>query len=203
MGRADPQEQLQLDEQDNSVSRQREVGPQGEAGGLLNPLGPHGQAQDTAAIDGSARAQEADVRQHQAWLDAQARFSELYVKMIVSLAGGGLAVSITFVDKLVSDGPTTAAALLYVGWVCLVVALLTILANVKFALGAIEGALDDWHGVRHRARALSSIHSIDRLDFVSLAFVVLGALSLAAFAGANATGGQHGKNTTTTTNPNP
>lgn len=128
------------------------------------------------------RIQKADERTHQALLNAQAQFSDLYSKTVIALAGGGLALSITFVDKMAPGGVAQWKALLVAGWASLLAALLCGLYTILQSLAALEWEVGHFYDTSTKRPE----NRLSDLNAACAYLVTAGFALLAAFAFVNA-----------------
>jgi hypothetical protein len=110
-----------------------------------------------------------DRRAHQALLDAQARFSELYSKTLTTLAGGALA-----------GGEPRWPWLLCVGWLFLICALLAALFASFQATQAIEQSVGSFYAEPPSDRRYPEINWLNKAGAILLAlgFAVLALFSI-------------------------
>jgi len=147
----------------------------------------------------------------QAYDEAELEVSGRYDKWILTLSGGALGLSITFIDKIAKNPTLDTLFWLKFSWACLVISLLAALLSLVTSQSAI----------RENRKELDLAHSENRapnlsfprwftcitngLNWGSLFMFILGVIFLCIFSFQNidhkiANGGnEHGKNTTQTT----
>ena len=78
-------------------------------------------------------------------LDRQFSNSEAYDKAILTLSGGFLALSLSFIKEILPAGSITWTGLLYASWVLLALAIISTVISFRVSNAAIEGQLAQTH----------------------------------------------------------
>jgi hypothetical protein len=155
--------------------------------------------------------QETYLKTRQSYNEAELEVSGRYDKWILTLSGGALGLSITFIEKIAKNPTPDTLFWLEISWVCLVISLLTALLSLVTSQSAIREnreELDLAHS-ENRAPSLSFsrwfTYITNGLNWSSLILFILGVVFLCVFSFKNidqkiADGGNgHGKETTATT----
>jgi len=83
-----------------------------------------------------------DLKEYRAGLiETQRKLNESYDKLLVTLSGGALALSITFLKDVIGDNQVVCPSLLLVAWVFFVASLGSILGEVLFGIHAHKRAI--------------------------------------------------------------
>ncbi len=126
------------------------------------------------------------VRHHESLLDAHAKLSEEFPKMLLLMSGGALGLSVTFLEKL-APKPRTHTGWLLVAWALLVICLIAVVASVLLSMSAVRAILDQWEAhILGRNVATLRTKWVARLNVVAGGAVVAGLAVLALFAFLNA-----------------
>lgn len=118
---------------------------------------------------------------------ADQKASEAYDKTIMTLSGGALGLSVTFLKDIVGDSKRVSVCWLEASWMCLTVSLLLILASMLFSQWALRKAINqvDTRTLDHeQAGGLLSFCTASLNVFAGL-LCVAGIMLLAWFSLAN------------------
>jgi len=74
-------------------------------------------------------------------IDTQIKLNESYDKLIISLSGGALALSITFLKNVIENKEINYPALLLIAWALFVCSLAAILCSILFGIQAYKKAI--------------------------------------------------------------
>ena len=127
-------------------------------------------------------------RFHEHLLSCYRAGTDAFAKTLVTLAGGGLAVSVTFLEKLAGPSKEYIAVLL-VGWVCLVAAVGGVLTSIHFSNEAMLEAFKSYPWLRERDELGGrSAAAVKYLNWGSLLATLVGLFLIAVFAMLNLKG---------------
>lgn len=153
------------------------------------PAAPSRPAYKRAGVrvsDLSADAQEAAIGRYQQYLfDAQIKFSEVLSAAIVTLSGGSLVISITFIEKIVGAGNVKFVPVLFLGWGSFIIAILCALFGLQLGVQVLRADLAAFHGQDIEARRYPNLIGYLRLGATTA--ITCGFILLAGFAFVNAT----------------
>lgn len=136
-------------------------------------------------LDLSSGAQEeAYGRYHEYLLTAQVEFSEVMSTAVVTLAGGSLALSITFIEKVVGAGPARYVPALFAAWGLFIAAILSTLFALQRGVQVLRGDLVAFHGGPPPSQRYRKL--VGYLNLAATAALSLGFLFFATFAFQNA-----------------
>lgn len=132
-------------------------------------------------IDQEAR----DYRQH--LVIAEQKAQEDYDKAVLALSGGGLGVSLAFIEKVVGSGPLQSAHLLTGAWLAWVVSIASVLVSYFLSRHALRCAIEQVDGVRPHIRRLGGKMTIatEIANVASGLCFVIGVVLITFFAVAN------------------
>ena len=122
------------------------------------------------------------------WLiAADQKASEAYDKTIMTLSGGALGLSVTFLKNIIGDSKRVSVYRLEASWICLTLSLLSILASMLFSQWALRNAVKQVDtGTIGKGRAGGYLSfSTAFLNVVSGLLCVAGIMLLAWFSLAN------------------
>ncbi len=125
---------------------------------------------------------------------AEQKAQEDYDKTIVALAGGGLGVSLLFIEKVVGTGKVVLLWALGCGWTSWALSIVAVLASYFFSRMALRTAIAEWDedkSAMPRQPGGRMARLTERLNVLSGLLLVLGVVLVCAFAIANL-GGRHG-----------
>ena len=155
--------------------------------------------------------QETYLRTRQSYDEAELEVSGRYDKWILTLSGGALGLSITFIEKIAKSPTSDTLVWLKISWVCLVLSLLTGLLSLVTSQSAIRenrNELDLAHSENRAPRLIFSrcfTYVTNGLNWGSLFLFILGIAFLCVFSFTNMDqsitkgGKSHGPETTATT----
>ena len=155
--------------------------------------------------------QETYLSTRKSYDEAELEVSGRYDKWILTLSGGALGLSITFIEKIAKSPTPDTLVWLKISWVCLVLSLLTGLLSLVTSQSAIRenrNELDLAHSERRAPRLIFSrcfTYVTNGLNWGSLFLFILGVAFLCVFSFTNIDqsitkgGKSHGRETTATT----
>lgn len=135
----------------------------------------------------------------QGLVDTQRKLNESYDKLIITLSGGSLALSITFLKDIIGTKEVHYPFLLLIAWGLFVLSLTSILGEILFGIKAHKEAIrqvDNKTIHKEKVGGKSSSWS-STAHWVAALSLVLGLLSISIFAFFNI-GENHGAEKTTT-----
>lgn len=130
----------------------------------------------------------------------QQKLNESYDKLIITLSGGSLALSITFLKDIIGSNEINHSYLLLIAWALFVLSLTSILGEILFGIKAHKKAIkqvddDTIHSEKVGGKSSSFSTAAHWVASVSL---ILGLLFISTFAFFNI-GEDHGREETNTT----
>lgn len=117
-------------------------------------------------------------------IETQRKLNESYDKLIITLSGGSLALSITFLKDIIGTNEINLPALLLIAWGLFVLSLTSILSEILFGIKAHKKAIKQIDaGTIHQEKVggKSSLWS-SAGHWVAAISLVLGLLFLSSFA---------------------
>jgi hypothetical protein len=123
-------------------------------------------------------------------VDARQKAQGDFDKTMVLLAGGALALSLTFVHDIVGAHKPRAPWILMIGWVALVLSLLAILASFCASRFALEQAIRAHDNACDRPHLGCMVFVTEALNVLSGAFFMMGIVCVTVFACINVGGHQ-------------
>lgn len=129
-----------------------------------------------------------DLRQYRAHLVETVRFlNEAYDKMLLTLAGGALGLSLVFLSDVVTLPMVQAKLALVVGWIAFVASLACVLGRILFGIEANRKAINQVdEETIYEFRPGMVFAKISRtLHIASALLLVVGLLSMAVFMYSN------------------
>jgi hypothetical protein len=137
----------------------------------------------------------AELKDYRASLvETQRKLNESYDKLIITLSGGSLALSITFLKDIIGSNEINYPALLLIAWGLFVLSLTAILGEILFGIKAHKQAIKQVDtGTIHEQKVggISSFFSSVG-HWIAALSLVIGLLFISIFAFVNM-GEQHGK----------
>jgi hypothetical protein len=128
--------------------------------------------------------------------DAEQECEQSYDKWLLTLSGGALGLSMTFI-KEIAHPPITGAWSVFVAWVLFGLSIVSILANLRIgphAHARFRAILDDefapdrysadrdvWKSIRERQAGVKLLRAMDVLNWSSLSCFFVGVILLAIF----------------------
>lgn len=128
---------------------------------------------------------DAELKKYRASLIETLRFlNESYDKLLVTLSGGALGISIAFLKDIVSLEHVRRPNLLLFAWLAFVLSLAAVLGRLIFGIEAHRKAIRQVDSGTVREERVGGTHSIltRTLHIGSALFLLLGLLMLATFA---------------------
>lgn len=125
-----------------------------------------------------------EYRQHLVLAEQKAQ--EDYDKAVLALAGGGLGVSIAFIEKVVGSGPLEKAAFLTGSWLCWAASIACVLCSYFLSRHALRCAIaqvDDEVQIRRLGGRMAVATEV--ANFLSGFLFLVGAVLISLFAVAN------------------
>ena len=132
-------------------------------------------------------------------VETQRKLNESYDKLIITLSGGALALSITFLKDIIGSSEINYPSLLLIAWGLFVLSLTSILSEILFGIKAHKKAIKQVdNGTIHdqKVGGKSSFYST-ATHWVAACSLVLGLLFISVFAFCNI-GERHGTKETNT-----
>ena len=126
-----------------------------------------------------------EYRQH--LILAEQKAQEDYDKAVLALAGGGLGVSLAFVEKVVGTGTLEKSWLLAGSWLCWAVSIACVLCSYFLSRHALRCAIAQVDGVQTQIRRLGGRMAVatEVANFMSGLLFVVGVVLISVFAVAN------------------
>lgn len=129
-----------------------------------------------------------DLRQYRQHLIlAEQKAQEDYDKAVLALSGGGLGVSLAFVEKVVGTGTLEESWLLAGSWLCWVISIACVLCSYFLSRHALRCAIaqvdDDQTQIRRLGGRMATATEI--ANFFSGLFFVVGVVLISIFAVTN------------------
>jgi hypothetical protein len=126
-----------------------------------------------------------EYRQH--LILAEQKAQDDYDKAVLALAGGGLGVSIAFVEKVVGTGTLEQSGLLAGSWLCWALSIACVLCSYFLSRHALRCAIAQVDGVQPQIRRLGGRMAIatEVANFLSGLLFVIGVVLLSIFAVTN------------------
>jgi hypothetical protein len=137
----------------------------------------------------------------QGLIDTQRKLNESYDKLLVTLSGGALALSIAFLKDVIGSNEIVNPSLLLISWACFVVSLAAILGEILFGIHAHKNAIkqiDDGTIYEQKVGGKSSNLSTI-LHWSAAASLLVGLVLISIFAFYNLGGSNGGAETNTKT----
>ncbi len=94
--------------------------------------------------------QEDSYRQH--LIEARQKAYEGFDKTVFALSGGGLGISMAFIDKLLGQGPIVSSRLLYFAWISWVASLTFVLLSHYMSGRSLDRAIRQYDDTTKRAK---------------------------------------------------
>lgn len=120
----------------------------------------------------------------QGLIETQIKLSESYDKLLITLSGGALALSITFLKDIIGSKDINCPSLLLISWALFVVSLSSILGEILFGIKAYKEAIrqvDD--GTIHTEKRGGNASSVSTfLHWFSAICLILGLIFISLFA---------------------
>lgn len=141
-----------------------------------------------------------DMRQYREGLvETQRKLNESYDKLIITLSGGSLALSITFLKDIIGSSEINHPLLLLIAWGLFVLSLTSILGEILFGIKAHKKAITQVdNGTIHNEKVGGQSSSWSSATHLVASFsLVSGLLFISAFAYFNI-GEKHGTEKATT-----
>lgn len=117
-------------------------------------------------------------------LDTLRFLNESYDKMLVTLAGGALALSITFLKDVIELEKVSGESLLFFAWLGFILSLASVLGRILFGIEAYRHAIKQVdNGTIYDAKVGGTFSSITRgLHMTSAIFLLIGLICIASFS---------------------
>ena len=136
-------------------------------------------------------------------VETQRKLNESYDKLIITLAGGSLALSITFLKDIIGSSEINLPYLLLIAWGLFIVSLASILCEILFGIKAHKKAIQQIDNDTIRKEKVGGNSSLlsSASHWIASISLILGLLFISTFAFFNI-GENHGPektNTKTTT----
>ena len=125
-------------------------------------------------------------------VEADERSQENFDKTVIALSGGGMGVSLAFVDNIVGDRPLAASCLLLLAWAAWTASLLVVLTSFYLSRLALRQAIAELDaGVTSTARPGGRYAVLTTVaNFVGPALFIIGAILMGVFVFLNIGGGR-------------
>ncbi len=134
-------------------------------------------------------------------IDGEHDYSKSYDKYLLSLSGGALALSITFIHHIIGDGPVQQPALIVLAWISFALSVVAALVGIHQSaplFRAFRDILDrnaehagekfSWTSVRKEQSTCRRLVLMGWLNWGSLGLFLLGVILLLTFTGCNLKG---------------
>jgi hypothetical protein len=134
-------------------------------------------------------------------IDGEQDYSKSYDKYVLTLSGGALALSVTFINDIIGDGPARAPALIVSAWIAFTLSVAAALVSIhqsgplfrdfRDALDRVAQEAGDrfrWKDVRIEQSKCWRLRLMGWLNCGSLVLFLLGVILLLTFAGCNLQG---------------
>jgi len=134
-------------------------------------------------------------------IDGERDYSKSYDKYLLTLSGGALALSMTFVRDIIGDGPVDVPALIVLAWISFTISIAASLVSIQQSgplfrefLGILDanaqhaGDKFSWTEVRTQQSKRWRLHLMDWLNYGSIVLFLVGVILLLCFAGGNLAG---------------
>lgn len=126
-----------------------------------------------------------DHSKYKDWLrETEQKLSEHFDKTMLTITGGALALSITFVKDIIGDGKMLSGWLLITSWVSLTICLIIILWSFHLGLKAYRKAQEqvDEGVIEEETPGGFFSKLLNILNFLSISLLSLGLISLLSFS---------------------
>lgn len=131
-------------------------------------------------------------------IDGEHDYAKSYDKYLLSLSGGALALSITFIRHIIGDDPVQCSPLIVIAWISFALSVATALVGIHQSaplFRAFRDILDRnaehagekfaWTKVREEQTTCRRLVLMDCLNWASLAMFLSGLIFLMSFAALN------------------
>lgn len=137
----------------------------------------------------------------QGLINTQRKLNESYDKLIITLSGGSLALSITFLKDIIGSNEIFCPFLLLIAWGLFVLSLTSILGEILFGIKAHKKAIQQIDDETIRAEKVGGKSSFwsSVFHWVAAMSLIVGLLFISVFAFLNLGGNHVSKNTTKAT----
>lgn len=120
----------------------------------------------------------------QGLIDTQRKLNESYDKLLVTLSGGALALSIAFLKDVIGSNEIVHPNLLLIAWAFFVISLASILGEILFGIQAHKRAVEqvDDKTIRKEKVGGKSSSWTTRFHWTAAASLIAGLIFISAFA---------------------
>lgn len=131
-------------------------------------------------------------------IDGEQDYSKSYDKYVLTLSGGALALSVTFIHDIIGDGPVRVPALIVLAWISFTLSVAAALVAIHQSgplFRDFRDTLDrkaqhagdkfSWTEVRTEQSKCRRLMLMDWLNYGSLVLFLLGVILLLSFTGCN------------------